>query len=226
MSSRLPRLYAPARVAGVRGGTPLTLDGAIAVLEALTETQARAERDYYRALDRYQAVRTAAAKARWREKLDDLRAPFVKADRAIERLENQIDHYVTVLQERAEEEEEEKGEGGQGDDTAPEWQFGLSYEASRRGGHDVDLNVDIRRSDKKNITQAEAYAALRARLDNKQFPSQYEFATVVYRSTHFKTAKGRKFRSGGQSADQLDDVFNAVINATAITDWRVGGIDE
>lgn len=218
MANPLPRLYAPITAAGVRGGTPLTLDRAIDLLESLTREQAQIERQYYHALARYEAVKTPAARSRWRGRLDEYREPFVKLDRAVERLENQIDAYTDELAKREEKEKEE--------DTADEWQFGLEYEATRRGGHDVDLNVDVRRKDGQPMTAMEAKAALHARITEGMFPDQYEFATVLYRSPGSRSARGSTFRSGGYDADDLDDAFDAVIGATNINDWRMGGIEE
>ena len=220
MPNRLPRLYAPVSVAGVRGGTPLTLDGAFAFLDTLAGQQAAIERSYYNALARYEAVKTPLAKTRWRNRLEEYRPEFVKIERAVERLQNQIDDYGNALVER------EKEEEGEPEESADEWQFGLEYEAERRGGHNVDLNVNIRRKDGEPITASEAKDALHTRIAEGAFPAQYEFATILYRSPGSQSARGRSFRSGGFDADSLDDAFDAVIQSTNITDWRAGGIEE
>lgn len=229
MANPLPRLYAPITAAGVRGGTPLTLDRAIDLLESLTREQAQIERQYYHALARYEAVKTPLAKSRWRGRLDAYREPFVKLDRAVERLQNQVDAYGDALVLREEQQDAARArppEPEPEEDTAAEWQFGLEYEATRRGGHDVDLNVDVRRKDGQPMTATEAKAALHARITQGMFPDQYEFATVLYRSPGSRSARGSTFRSGGYDADDLDDAFDAVIGATNINDWRMGGIGE
>jgi len=226
MTSRLPRLYAPVSVAGVRGGTPLTLDGAFEVLDTLASRQAAIERSYYHALARYEAVKTPLAKTRWRNRLEEYRPEFVKIERAVERLQNQIDDYGDALVER------EKEEEGEEEDSAEEWQFGLEYEAEHRMGKgrpedsNVDFNVDIRRRDGKPITKSEAKEALRYRIENGVFASQYEFAMINYRSPNSNSARAKAWGNHTHSVDELDSSFDAIFLSTNINDWRAGGIEE
>lgn len=224
--TNLPRLYAPLTAAGVRGGTPLTLDRAIDVLGAYVEEQDRLTRQAEHAVQRFMAVKTKTAKARWRATLDALRPRTVAVDRAVERLENQIDEYTNALAEREKVREKER-EGGESPPppSADEWQFGLTYEASRGRSHDVDLNIDIRRVDGALITEREAREALAVRIDTGSFPDIYEVALVEYRSPN-GSGRGRMFRSGGLTAEKLDEVFDAVIINTNLYDWRAGGIAE
>lgn len=230
----LPRLYAPITVGGVRGGSPLTLDRAIEVLEQLVDAQEAVTRDYYRAFDRFERAKTPATRARWRGTMDELRPAFVKFDRAVERLENQIDAYGDALVRRDEEVAAKRAEPPEelpGEPTAEEWQFGLEYEASRRTGKgrpedsNVDFNVDIRRKDGRPITESEAKAALRSRIDTGMFPSQYEFAFIAYRSPNSGSIRATEFGDHTHSVDELDDAFDSVFQATNINDWRAGGID-
>lgn len=208
------RLYAPLSVPGVRGGSPLTLDRAIDVLEMYIHESEQLENQYYHALDRYEAVKTKAAKVRWHDRLDELQAEFSKFHNAIDALENSIDEYTTALVPPEE------------PDRQPEWQFGLEYEASRRGGHNVDLNVNIRRKDGATFTADEAKEAMRYRIARGAFPAQYRVAEIVYRSPDSNRARGRVFRDGGYDPESLDESFNSVIISTKLAEWRVGGIEE
>ena len=208
------RLYAPLSILGIHGGSPLTLDRAIYVLEAYVTRQDMLQAQHDNAFERFESVRTKAAKARWRGKLNEIQREYSRVSMATDALENQIDEYTKALVEPEE------------PDRQTEWQFGLEYEASRRGGHNVDLNVNIRRKDGAAFTADDAKRAMRARLSTGAFPEEYEVADVLYRSPDSKSAKGRTFRDGGYDADSLNESFDAVIISTHIADWRVGGIEE
>lgn len=223
MANHLPRLYAPVSLPGVRGGTPLTLDRAFDVLETLVSEQAAAARAYDHAFDRWEAVRSRAARAKWRKIVDESRNDYARFSSAVDRLENQVENYGAALVER--EQEDERAAGRRvSEDSQPEWQFGLSYVAARRGSN-IDLNVDIRRVDGQPMTRSDAVEQFHMFLDMGMAPEGIEVAKVMYRSPEQHGARGEQFRTGGHSVDELTDAFNSVMTTVNFTDWRVGGIE-
>lgn len=102
------------------------------------------------------------------------------------------------------------------------WEVGIDYKSAQFGrghaaGHDVMVNLRIRRTDGEPMTRDEAIAAFRDYRASQAMPPGYEFSSVAWRRPH------SHWRSGGESDA---DSFYAIISTTPLAGFRFGGLSE
>lgn len=103
------------------------------------------------------------------------------------------------------------------------WQIGVEYRAryhtakGRAGGHDVDFNINIRRTDGEPMTRDEAEAVLRDYRSSQSVPRGYAFEAVTWRRP------GHHWRTGGEGDA---DAFYGIIASTSLASFRFGSLGE
>lgn len=145
----------------------------------IAATDAADQMDY--ALARMDAARTARSESYWQRKFDAARAEYDAFTAAVEDMSYQAEATYPEV-------EEELPESAMLDDRArqalglanfSEWEFGSDYKASRKGGHDVSVNVRLRFDEK--VSEQEAREAMNQIVEGGAPPLGVEVHAVNWR---------------------------------------------
>lgn len=202
------RLYAPISAFGRKGGTPVTEQRAASLI-----------RQYARALRRIRDQRKFAryqnAMANLMNQLDARKLEQVKARAVAGLVEADVPELVAEAEVEAA-------------DMQSEWQFGLEYSSvGSKGERNVDVNVDIRRTDGKKMSRQEAVDAFRAFRDTRRMPDGYKLHAIQWkRPDAWEAYRTKKGIAAYDATKDLRYLFANTSDAQwGDVEWRVGGIE-